>query len=406
MRRVSVFHTTARTWARSSLSEKYQWPEGAIFRFDTSPSTQTSANSTSSTPWMRSVSSLTLRARGRARVASTGAPKSRPFCCMGVDHSSPIGHGGKPGLSSSVMSIHPRSRALFLGSLFVGVLLGTLVSVGLQRALAPAGGLRAVAEPRAVADRSNLDPDERRTIELFRTASVSVVYITTQAQRMDLFTRNVFEVPQGTGSGFLWDDLGHVVTNYHVVQNADSAKITLGDQEYEASSVGYAPEHDLAVLRIRAPRQKLVPIRIGTSADLQVGQKVFAIGNPFGLDHTLTTGIVSALGRTIQSVANTPIDDAIQTDAAINPGNSGGPLLDSSGRLVGVNTAIYSPSGSSAGIGFAIPVHEVNQVAAQLIAHGKVVRPGLGVQMATDQMAQEIGLKGALVLTVFPDSPA
>src|SRR5712691_11409289 len=160
MRRVSVFHTTARTWARSSFREKYPWPEGAILRFETSPSTQTSANSTSSTPWMRSVSSLTVRARGRARDASTGAPKSKPSCCM---------------------STYRRSRALFLGSLFVGVLLGTLVSVGLQRALAPAGGLRAAAEPRAVADRANLDPDERRTIELFRTASVSVVYITTQA---------------------------------------------------------------------------------------------------------------------------------------------------------------------------------------------------------------------------------
>ncbi len=307
------------------------------------------------------------------------------------------------------MSTFRRSRAFFLGSLFVGVLLGSLVSVGLQRALAPAGGQGTAAAPRAVADRPNLDPDERRTIELFRTASVSVVYITTQAQRIDLFTRNVFEVPQGTGSGFLWDDRGHVVTNYHVVQNADSAKITLGDQEYEASSVGYAPEHDLAVLQIRAPRAKLVPIRVGTSADLQVGQKVFAIGNPFGLDHTLTTGIVSALGRTIQSVANTPIDDAIQTDAAINPGNSGGPLLDSSGRLIGVNTAIYSPSGASAGIGFAVPVDTVNRIVPQLVAHGQVIRPQLGVSLddrLSALVTRRIGVEGVLIREVTEGSGA
>src|SRR6266704_833569 len=287
------------------------------------------------------------------------------------------------------MSTYRRSRALFLGSLFVGVLLGTLVSVGLQRALAPAGGPAAAAEPRAVADRANLDPDERRTIELFRTASVSVVYITTQAHRIHFWTRNIFEVPQGTGSGFLWDDRGHVVTNFHVLQGAAAAKITLADQEYEATFVGGAADHDLAVLRIDVPRGKLVPIRVGTSADLQVGQKVFAIGNPFGLDHTLTTGIVSALGRTIQSVANTPIDDAIQTDAAINPGNSGGPLLDSSGRLIGVNTAIYSPSGASAGIGFAVPVDTVNRIVPQLVAHGQVIRPQLGVSL--DDLLARLG---------------
>jgi S1-C subfamily serine protease len=307
------------------------------------------------------------------------------------------------------MSTYRRSRAFFLGSLLAGVLLGSLVSVGLQKALAPPGGMPAAAEPRAVAGRSNLDPDERRTIELFRTASASVVYITTQARGIDFWTRNVFEVPQGTGSGFLWDDRGHVVTNFHVVQNADTAKVTVGDQEYEASSVGYAPEHDLAVLRIRAPREKLVPIRVGTSADLQVGQKVFAIGNPFGLDHTLTTGIVSALGRTIQSVANTPIDDAIQTDAAINPGNSGGPLLDSSGRLIGVNTAIYSPSGASAGIGFAVPVDTVNRIVPQLVAHGQVIRPQLGVSLddrLSALVTRRIGVEGVLIREVTEGSGA
>src|SRR5262249_42626336 len=176
------------------------------------------------------------------------------------------------------------------------------------------------------------------------------------------------EVPQGTGSGFIWDDQGHVVTNYHVVQGASSADITLGDTSYDATSVGVAPDQDLAVLKIRAPRANLVPIKVGTSADVQVGQKVFAIGNPFGLDHTLTTGIVSALGRTIQSVTNRPIDGVIQTDAAINPGNSGGPLLDSHGRLIGINTAIYSPSGVSAGIRLAVPRGRRNPLVTEPIA--------------------------------------
>jgi S1-C subfamily serine protease len=308
------------------------------------------------------------------------------------------------------MNRNRRSRLFFLGSLFFGVVLGALVSVGLQRALAPSGSPRAAAaEPRAVAQRSDLDPDERRTIELFRSAAASVVNITTQVQRMDYRTRNVFEVPQGTGSGFLWDDRGHVVTNYHVVQNADIARVTLGEQEYDASLVGFAVEQDLAVLRIRAPQAQLPPLRLGTSADLQVGQKVFAIGNPFGLDHTLTTGIVSALGRTIQSAANTAIDDAIQTDAAINPGNSGGPLLDSSGRLIGVNTAIYSPSGASAGIGFAVPVDTVNRIVPQLIAHGKVIRPRLGIGMdegLSAAVTRRLGVEGVLIRDVEEGSGA
>ncbi len=200
---------------------------------------------------------------------------------------------------------------------------------------------------------------------------------------MDFWTRSVTEIPAGTGSGFVWDDRGHVVTNFHVVQDADSAKVTLGQDDYPARVVGCTRDQDLAVLQIEAPREKLVPIKVGTSAGLLVGQKVYAIGNPFGLDYTLTNGIVSALGRTIQSVGNVSIFDVIQTDAAINPGNSGGPLLDSSGRLIGVNTAIYSPSGASAGIGFAVPVDTVNRIVPELIAHGKVVRPVLGVVPST-----------------------
>jgi S1-C subfamily serine protease len=299
-------------------------------------------------------------------------------------------------------------RPWLWAGLFLGVLLGVLVSTIVSRTF---WGLRpvAAAEERPVSLRGPLDPDERATISLFRAASASVVFITTQTQRVDFWTRNVFEVPQGTGSGFVWDEQGHVVTNFHVIQDATSAEVTLGENSYEAEMVGTAPDQDLAVIRIRAARQKLVPIKVGTSADLQVGQKVYAIGNPFGLDHTLTTGIVSALGRTITSVTNRPIDGAIQTDAAINPGNSGGPLLDSAGRLIGVNTAIYSPSGANAGIGFAMPVDTVNQVVPQLIAHGRVIRPYLGVRLddrLSSVVARRLGVEGVLLRGVERGSPA
>jgi S1-C subfamily serine protease len=305
-------------------------------------------------------------------------------------------------------------RLFFLGSLLSGVVLGLFVSTALQRALSRDPAARAEAtgaavQPRPATAHPGLDVEEQHTIELFKTASRSVAFITTQVQQVDFWTRNVFEVPAGTGSGFVWDDRGHVVTNFHVVQDADSAKVTLGEEEYDATVVGFARDQDVAVLLIKAPREKLVPIRIGTSADLQVGQKVFAIGNPFGLDHTLTTGIVSALGRTIQSVAQTTIFDVIQTDAAINPGNSGGPLLDSGGRLIGINTAIYSPSGASAGIGFAVPVDTVARIVPELIAHGKVTRPVLGVRLDEQLSAyvtKRLGVEGALIRDVEPGTPA
>src|SRR2546430_729320 len=176
--------------------------------------------------------------------------------------------------------------------------------------------------------------------------------------------------------GFGWDKNGDVITNFHVIQEADAAQVTLGDQStWKARVVGAAPDKDLAVLRIDAPPDRLHPIPVGTSKDLQVGQSVFAIGNPFGLDQSLTKGIISALGREIESVTRRPIQNVIQTDAAVNPGNSGGPLLDSAARLIGVNTAIYSPSGANAGIGFAIPADEVNEVVPQLIRHGQIIRP-------------------------------
>ena len=263
------------------------------------------------------------------------------------------------------------------------------------------------ATTRAVAPRGDLAPGEKSTIALFRQASPSVLHITAISVQRDLFTLNLYQIPEGTGSGFIWDHNGNIITNFHVIQNADVAQVTLGDQTtWKARRVGVAPDKDLAVLRIDAPANQLQPIPIGTSKDLQVGQSVFAIGNPFGLDQSLTTGVISALGREIESVTRRPIQGVIQTDAAINPGNSGGPLLDSAGRLVGVNTAIYSPSGASAGIGFAIPVDTVNRIVVELIRYGKVTRPGIGVQIAEEQIADRLGVKGILIVDVVPGSAA
>jgi S1-C subfamily serine protease len=260
---------------------------------------------------------------------------------------------------------------------------------------------------RLVAPRGDLAEDEKSTIALFRTASPGVVFITTQSFVRDRFTLNILEIPRGTGSGFVWDKQGHIVTNFHVISEANRAKVMLADKStFEAELVGTAPGKDLAVLRIDADPDLLHPIPLGTSNDLEVGQKVFAIGNPFGLDQTLTTGVISGLGRQIESLTGRPIDGVIQTDAAINPGNSGGPLLDSAGRLIGVNTAIYSPSGAYAGVGFAVPVDTVNRIVPDLVAYGKVVRPGLGVQLAERDMAAQLGIKGALILRVTPDSAA
>jgi S1-C subfamily serine protease len=254
---------------------------------------------------------------------------------------------------------------------------------------------------------------EWATIRLFENAAPSVCYITTSNVRMDLWTRNISEIKRGTGSGFVWDREGHIVTNYHVIQGADRAQVTLSDQStWSAKLIGSAPEKDLALLKIEAETERLLPIPLGPSHNLRVGQNVYAIGNPFGLDQTLTTGVVSALGREIESVAGIPIRDAIQTDAAINPGNSGGPLLNSSGQLIGVNTAIYSPSGASAGIGFSIPVEVVKWVIPELMIHGKIMRPVLGVELArteiTNRLVEEdiLPLKGALVIDVTPGSGA
>jgi S1-C subfamily serine protease len=268
------------------------------------------------------------------------------------------------------------------------------------------------AAPRVVAARGDLAGDEQATIELFERAKDSVVYITTRGQVRDFWTRNVLTVPRGTGSGFIWDETGHVITNYHVIENASEATVKLADgRSYKAALVGVSPAHDIAVLRIGVGFKRPPPVPLGESHNLKVGQKVFAIGNPFGLDWTLTTGVVSALDRSLggDSRNGATIDHLIQSDAAINPGNSGGPLLDSAGRLIGINTAIYSPSGASAGIGFAVPVDTVNRVVPQLIKDGKYIRPALGIEVDENvnrRLAELRKLEGVLILRVTPGSAA
>ncbi|MGD8956736.1 MAG: trypsin-like peptidase domain-containing protein [Chromatiaceae bacterium] len=266
------------------------------------------------------------------------------------------------------------------------------------------------AEPRSVTARGDLAGDEIATIELFERASPTVVFISTRQRVMNVWTRNVLSVPRGNGSGLVWDDLGHVVTNNHVVEGASEATVRLNDgRSYRAVLIGSSPSHDLAVLRINVPFDRPPAVPIGTSGDLRVGQKVFAIGNPFGLDYTLTSGLISALDRSLEDEDGTTIEHLIQTDAAINPGNSGGPLLDSAGRLIGINTAIYSPSGAYAGIGFAVPVDTVNRVVPQLIAKGRYIRPSLGVSIDADVnrvITERLGVTGVVVLQVQPGSAA
>jgi len=266
----------------------------------------------------------------------------------------------------------------------------------------------ALAEPRPVVPRGDLAADEQTTVEIFKRAAPAVVYIRNIALVRDFWTRNVFKRPRVSGTGFIYSRAGYIVTNYHVVQGATELIVTLSDQsDWRAEIVGVAPDKDLAVLKIDAPPENLSVVPIGSSGDLRVGQKVFAIGNPFGLDHTLTTGVVSALGREINSMVDgRTIEDVIQTDAAINPGNSGGPLLDSAGRLIGVNTQIASPSGASAGIGFAIPVDTVGRVVPQIIEYGKVIRPGLGVTLVPDEIARRLHVDGVIVNQIRDGSAA
>jgi S1-C subfamily serine protease len=271
----------------------------------------------------------------------------------------------------------------------------------------PASRWTRVAAGDATAADEDLSAEERRDIAVFERASRSVVFITNVGLRRDLFSLDAVEIPQGSGSGFVWDRKGHVVTNYHVVAGANALLVTMADQsEWEAKLAGAAPEKDLAVLRIEAPASRLRPLQLGGPGGLRVGQHVYAIGNPFGLDQTLTTGVVSATGRELRSPSGRTITDVIQTDAAINPGNSGGPLLDSKGRLIGVNTAIYSNTGAYAGIGFAVPVTTVRSIVPQLIRHGRVIRPIMGLQLLSDAVAKRLGVSGAIIAAVAPRGPA
>lgn len=261
----------------------------------------------------------------------------------------------------------------------------------------------------ASAATTRLTQDELSTIKLFKKSTSGVVYITNIGLRRDGITFNELEVPQGAGSGFVWDKEGHIVTNFHVIKGATELSVTLtGGNDYKAKVIGTDEDKDVAVLLIDTNgKDMLKPLERGTSTGLEVGQRVYAVGNPFGLDHSLTTGVVSGTGREINS-GNTgrPIQDVIQTDAAINPGNSGGPLLDSSGAVIGINTAIFSPSGANAGVGFALPIDVVQSSVQQILEFGRVIRPILGISFAPDRSVEQLGVSGVLVLDVKVDSPA
>ncbi|KAL6783867.1 DEG1A [Auxenochlorella protothecoides x Auxenochlorella symbiontica] len=290
---------------------------------------------------------------------------------------------------------------------------GSALSHLLQHGIAGLASLALLGSPALAPPASQattfLTSDETSTVNLFQASKPGVVYITNLASRRDTFTLNMLEVPQGAGSGMVWDAQGHIVTNYHVIRGASEVLVTMtGGEDYPATVVGVDQDRDVAVLQLQGlPAEKSVtPLKIGSSANLKVGQRVFAIGNPFGLDHTLTTGVISGTGREIPGATGRPIQDVIQTDAAINPGNSGGPLLDSGGELIGVNTAIYSPSGANSGVGFAIPVDIVRSSVDQIVRFGRVTRPMLGIAFAPEQSAEQLGVRGVLVLDARKGSPA
>ncbi|HTL99080.1 MAG TPA: trypsin-like peptidase domain-containing protein [Holophagaceae bacterium] len=272
------------------------------------------------------------------------------------------------------------------------------------------------ARPRQPAPRGRLLPEEQNTIRRFKEAKPSVVYISALSDRINSYTGDLMRVPAGTGTGWVWDDKGHVVTNYHVVNvsengtivDASEVRVTLANgKTYQAKVIGFSLAYDTAVLQVFAPLEDLKPLPIGTSKDLEVGQSVIAIGNPWGLDHTLSTGVVSALNRTLATEFNTGMTGVIQTDAAINPGNSGGPLLDSSGRVIGMNGYIPPATGASVGIGFAIPVDTLNRIVPLLITRKQIFRPRMGFNAFTDIEALQMGIRqGAVVKEVDPGQPA
>jgi S1-C subfamily serine protease len=251
--------------------------------------------------------------------------------------------------------------------------------------------------------------DEKNTIAVFRAAAPSTVFVTQTRVVVDYLAGVAQEVPAGSGSGFIWDEQGHIVTNYHVVEGARSLSVAFHDQQtFDATLVGVEPRKDIAVIKVKnAPPSLFVPIKLAKGQQLEVGQKAVAIGNPFGLDHTLTTGVVSAIGRQVQGAGGVSIRDMIQTDAAINPGNSGGPLLDSQGQLIGMNTMIYSKSGASAGIGFAVPVATIARIVPQIIKTGRAEQLGLGIGVdPVQKLERRVGIRGVIVLSVPDGSPA
>lgn len=250
--------------------------------------------------------------------------------------------------------------------------------------------------------------EERQVISLFEKVTESTVYVTTYTESRGGFSLNPLETPAGTGSGIVWDKEGRIVTNFHVIRSASGAKITLANKKtYDAELVGSSADDDVAVLQIKAPPEELEPIELGDSAALRVGQNTYAIGNPFGLDHSLTTGGLSGLGREMKSPTGRTISNCIQTEASINPGNSGGPLVNGQGQLIGMNTAIYSPSGASAGIGFAIPVNTIKIIAQGLIENGRIIRPVIGISYLESSQARALGIEsGVLVLDVPEGSNA
>lgn len=272
------------------------------------------------------------------------------------------------------------------------------------------------ARPRQPTPKGRLLPEEVNTIRRFKEAKSSIVYISALADMQNINTGDIQRVPTGTGTGWVWDDKGHVVTNYHVVQLDQDGKVgdvaevrvtLVGGKTYQARVIGKSLAYDIAVLQVFAPLDDLKPLPIGSSKDLEVGQSVIAIGNPWGLDHTLSTGVVSALNRTLAMEFNTELTGVIQTDAAINPGNSGGPLLDSSGRVIGMNAYIPPATGASVGIGFAIPIDTLNRVTPLLISRGQVFKPRMGFRTLSDPQATAMGIsRGAVVAIVEPGSPA
>lgn len=255
---------------------------------------------------------------------------------------------------------------------------------------------------------SYLLPDEVNTIKLFQNHGASVVNINSMRVQRQLFSFDTMEVPAGTGTGFIWNAEGYIVTNFHVIQDASKIVVSFKNgKTAQAKIVGAEPRKDVAVLKVKMPQDiDFLPLSLANTHDLLVGQKVVAIGSPFGLDQTVTTGIISALGRSIVGVGKVTIRDMIQTDASINPGNSGGPLLDSRGFLLGMNTMIYSGSGSSSGIGFAVPANTINQTVGEIIKYGRVQQPGIGISAFTDNVTRRLGQRGVLIMEVFKNGPA